>query len=288
MSNAMSLPYPEHPANPVQSVRHVHPAYTKKLTRPFYPAHEPLAAFVGAVSCPVCDAVYAPTQSHEHLLQAPAIALESAFMSMCRFCFRCRRPACPACWDAVNGLCGSCVQELALPFRQELAPFAGAFPIPTSSRQTASPAILHVPSSDAPLRCVYTGRFQQTSDALVAQALVATDPVPVAQRDFPAKEASAPTSTSNHSTQDDIEAQPTQPPVQQQGRSQDVPASRLAYVIERVFTTLFLTLLSIIILFVVGASLSPQMNTWVAHSFHIDIRALILTIWSAIHQLFAH
>jgi len=283
MSNAMSLPYPEH------SVHLVHPAYTRKLTPLASEGQETLTAFIGAVSCPVCDAVYAPTQSHEHLLQAPAIALESAFMSMCRFCFRCRRPACPACWDAVNGLCGGCVQELALPFRQELAPFAGALPMPATRQTSKIPSLQLASSSDAPLRCVYSGRFQQTADDVLADALVSTDPVPVAQRSIPTEKSSATRSTSSHGTQDDIEAYPIQPPVQQQRSQEAVTSTRgIASSIKWIFTRLFLTLLSIAILLIVGVGLSVQMNSSIAHVFHIDIRALILTLWSAFHQLFAH
>ena len=264
----------------------MHPAYTKKLTRPIYPEHESLATFIGAVSCPVCDAVYAPAQSHQHLLHAPMIAMESAFMSMCRFCFRCRRPSCPACWDVVNGLCGACVEELTLPFRQDITPFVGTLPVKTSARQTVSLALPRPATSisdDAPLRCVYTGRFQQTFSDVLADALVTTDPVPVAQPNFPRQKSST-TTTHQHGTQDDIEAQTTQPPVSQQKSS----PSSVASSVERIFTTLFLTLLSICVLLVVSASLSSQMNTIIVHFLHIDIRAFILAVWSIIHQLFGH
>ena len=282
----MSFSFPE---QPVRSARPVHTDQTirtRKLTRPIYPEHEVLATFIGAVSCPVCDAVYAPAQSHQHLLHAPMIAMESAFMSMCRFCFRCRRPSCPACWDAVNGLCGACVEELTLPFRQEITPFVGILPVKTSSRQTVSLAIPRQAtyiSDDAPLRCVYTGRFQQTASDVLADALVTTDPVPAAQRNFPRQKSST-TTTHQHSTQDDIEAQTTQPPVSQQKSS----PSSVASSVERIFTTLLLALLSILILLVVGASVFPQMNTTIAHILRIDIRAFVLAVWFSIHQLFGH
>ena len=290
MSKAMSFPLPEQPVRSAHPVHPVHPVRTRKLTRPIYPEHESLTTFIGAVSCPVCDAVYAPAQSHEHLLHAPAIALESAFMSMCRFCFRCRRPSCPECWDSVNGLCGSCVQELALPFRLELAPFVGALPVKSSSRQTASLAIPHqLPSttSDAPLRCVYTGRFQQTAQDVLADALITTDPVPVAQQNFPAQPTSITASARQQSIQADIEAQPAQPPVPQLDSQQSSP-SRVASISERVFTTLFLTLLSVLVLLVISASLSTQANAVMAQFLHIDIRAFILSVWSLIHQILGH
>lgn len=289
----MSFPFPE---QPVRSAHPVHSVHTRKLTRPIYPEQESLTTFIGAVSCPVCDAVYAPAQSHEHLLLAPAIALESAFMSMCRFCFRCRRPSCPACWDSVNGLCGSCVQELALPFRREPAPLVDTLPVKTSIRQTivpVTPVPLDIPhqsalsSSDAPLRCVYTGRFQQTAQNMLADALITTDPVPVAQSDFPARQLSVTTSASRQTTQDDRQAPPAQSPVTPQS-SPPSSTRRIAFIIKRVFTIIFLTLVSILVLLVISASLSAQANATIAHLLHIDTRTWILTVWSLIHQLFEH
>ena len=286
----MSFPYPEQPVRLARSANTVRPMRTRRLTRPIYPAQEPLATFIGAVSCPVCDAVYAPAQSHEYLLHAPMIALESAFMSMCHFCYRCRRPSCSECWDSANGLCGSCVQELALPFRRELTPLMGALAGKTSSRQSEShvfPAIpQQVPSmpSEAPLRCVYTGRFQQSAHDMVADALITTDPVPVAQQAFPAQRLSVTPSAGQPSTQDDIEAQVAQSSVSRQQAS----TSKVALIAERVFTALFLIVLSLLVLLVICASLSTQVNAIIAQVLHIDIRAFILSLWSSPRQLFGH
>ena len=286
----MSFPFPEQPVRSAQPINSFRPVRTRKLTRPIYPEQESLATFIGAVSCPVCDAVYAPAQSHEHLLHAPMIALESAFMSMCRFCFRCRRPSCPECWDGVNGLCGSCVQELALLFRQELAPLVSILSGKTSFRQPelhVSPTIpqqVSSMSSDAPLRCVYTGRFQQSAHDMVADALITTDPVPVAQQAFPAQRLPITPSAGQPSTQDDIEAQVAQSSISQQQAS----PSRSALIIERIFTTLFLTVLSILVLLIICASLSAQANAVIAQVLHIDIRVLLVTLWSALRQLLGH
>ena len=70
-----------------------------------------------AVTCRICDAVYAPSPQQAPFLQYAQGTLEATFMGMCHFCFRCRRAACPQCWDEVHGVCGSCVQEAGLPFR---------------------------------------------------------------------------------------------------------------------------------------------------------------------------
>src|SRR5947209_4333605 len=108
------------------------------------------------ITCTICDAGYGPSPAHQSLLQAPPTVLEAAFMSMCHFCFRCRRPVCPACWDAVHGVCGACVQEARLPFRVEAAPLNVVFP-PSPVHQL-HPAEEHTTSQL--LVCVRPGRFQ--------------------------------------------------------------------------------------------------------------------------------
>src|SRR5712691_6656122 len=62
----------------------------------------------GQIVCIICDALFAPSPREQ---PTSAIALESAFLSVCHFCFRCRRPACPQCWDHVHAICGACVKE---------------------------------------------------------------------------------------------------------------------------------------------------------------------------------
>ena len=117
--------------------------------------HAPAGESAPTVECQICQAVYAPAEEYRYLAQAPQVALESAFMSMCHFCFRCRRPACPQCWDNVHGVCGECSQEVNLPFRSQAAPLRGVlFP---SARQ----AQLKRKQSEAiRLRCINPGRFQ--------------------------------------------------------------------------------------------------------------------------------
>jgi hypothetical protein len=108
------------------------------------------------VECQTCQAVYAPAEAYRYLSQAPQVALESALMSMCHFCFRCRRPACPQCWDTVHGVCGECSQEANLPFRAQAAPLRGVlFPI-------ARQAQLRRKQRDViRLICIIPGRFQK-------------------------------------------------------------------------------------------------------------------------------
>ena len=107
------------------------------------------------ITCSICQATYAPKQEFEYLLHAPPMALESAFMSMCHFCFRCRRPACPSCWDYVHGVCGSCTLEARLPFRSRVDPLHGVSSPPVRQIQFKR-------KRSARLICIRSGRFQNT------------------------------------------------------------------------------------------------------------------------------
>lgn len=119
------------------------------------------------ITCSICKAVYAPTQVYEYLLQAPRVALESAFMSMCHFCFRCRRPACPGCWDYVHGVCGQCTLEAHLPFRSPGTPLNGVLFPPIRQAQLRSK---RVPQTR--LVCIQPGKFQHTAPIEAAETLL--------------------------------------------------------------------------------------------------------------------
>ncbi len=139
----------------------------------------------GIIFCPICNAIYGPAQGQEYLLKAPALAVEAAFMSMCHFCFRCRRPSCPQCWDTVHGICGACVHEVGLTFRVESAPLPGTLPLPSHQTQAqpqvgprkkaASPALVCVqPGQIAP---AVTPTLTPTPVTEQIQPLRSTEPV---------------------------------------------------------------------------------------------------------------
>ena len=117
-------------------------------------SYEGQDATTRTVMCPICKALYTPTPAHQQLTLAPHIVLESAFMSMCHFCFRCRRAACPDCWDAIHGVCGACVKEARLPFRTQVEPLSNAMP-PLSPQQQVGESI-HAASV---LVCIQHGQF---------------------------------------------------------------------------------------------------------------------------------
>jgi hypothetical protein len=108
------------------------------------------------VICKICQAVYVPSETHRRLAHASQAVVESAFMSMCHFCFRCRQPACPSCWDDVHDVCGACALEAQLPFRSSVPPLDGVVFPPIHDLPLARVRIVA-----PPLVCVRPGRFQR-------------------------------------------------------------------------------------------------------------------------------
>src|SRR5215472_13811412 len=121
------------------------------------PAHLPPGATDSTITCTICSAGYTASPHHEDLLQATSLALESAFMSICRFCFRCRRPACPMCWDAVHRICAACTQEAGLPFRTHVAPLEGTLFPPVIPARPAQD--IHDGQQALPFVCIRPGLF---------------------------------------------------------------------------------------------------------------------------------
>jgi hypothetical protein len=71
---------------------------------------DPLAqvATLKIVACPICRAVYVPSNEEQAATPGSTRLLETAFLEVCHFCFRCQRPACPQCWNPVHHTCASC------------------------------------------------------------------------------------------------------------------------------------------------------------------------------------
>jgi hypothetical protein len=77
------------------------------------------------VSCLVCQAVYIPSSQQQGNAQSSFILLETAFLRVCHFCFRCQRPACPQCWNQTYNLCAACSKAARCVFRSPLTSFEG-------------------------------------------------------------------------------------------------------------------------------------------------------------------
>lgn len=219
----------------------------------------------GTIACTICSARYAPIQAHAYLSQSPHLALESAFMSMCHFCFRCRHPACPLCWDDVHGLCGACVQDVHLLFRQEAEPLPlnSQLLVPTSSR----PQQHHARSF--PLVCIQPGRFQADSVSVEASAEPVKDTVLDVQE------------------QQEAHKLPTQNVVVPTDVSQNKNIVSIARRIERIMTFVLGLILFIIAVLIVVASFSSQANVVIMRLLHVDIRMEIEYLLQLIQQLYS-
>ncbi|TMC14988.1 MAG: hypothetical protein E6J34_23030 [Chloroflexi bacterium] len=248
----------------------------------------------GTISCSICGAIYEPSSLHGYLLQGPPIALESAFMCMCHFCFRCRRPACPDCWDHVHGICGACVQEARLPFRTQAAPLSGVLFAPSRQEQQRREQ-----SESAPLILMQPGLFQKTFPPAIDE--VATIPeIPSARQAFTGRTAKQritkpepPITASSYQHPSNMTAQKTvstpterqriyideletRPPKDNRSRRQ------LGYALR---ITLF-ALLIIVLFFISAACISTDMNALIDATLHIDIRGEIAYLWALITHLY--
>jgi hypothetical protein len=219
-----------------------------------------------SIACVVCQAIYAPSQGHEHLLLAPA-ALESAFMGMCHFCFRCRRPACPECWDDVHGICAHCGSENRLPFRREVAPLSSLLFTPSRHAQLEREAAALLPV--VPLACIAPGTFHRSA---IEQHVTA--PIPAIVQSMVSRPGRRGTTQTIPAVKID------------EMRTQPGAKSRRASRFQRVALALSGIVLGIMIVLVVAASISEDINMFIAGTLHVDIRAEIAYLWQLITHLF--
>ncbi len=287
----------------------------RSISHQLISTHSPSnSAVEGTITCVICQAAYAPSRLHTYLLQAPPIVLESAFMSMCHFCFRCRRPSCPHCWDNVHGVCGQCAQETQVPFRVETPPLEG-----TSHSFLRSRLLTNDYSTPPSLVSVQSGRFQESLPSFNTPSPARPNhyhssnlqpPVPV--RSTGTIVASSPVDVDkiktrpNQNEAPDIDSIQTRP---ERKGSPDIdsiqtypgndgslnignhktrppyPATRKKKPL-RLFTIFLLSLALLIVVIIVTSLLLTDANQLVYNVLHIDIRAEITSLWSFLRGLF--
>lgn len=227
------------------------------------------------VTCSICDAIYAPAPEQSLFLEQPV--LEAAFMSICHYCFRCRRPACPQCWDEVHGVCGACVEEVGLPFRRQAAPLDGLL-FPSGSNGQNDGAGIALPSVSELLIMVRPGRFAQQSLYKQEVAQVDTEIVPCEEDELPIVPIPGVGSSEVQKEADkgvEIESKENLPE----------KASRLRY-LESILTWLAVVILLAMNTLIVLAYFLPSVNLWLFHLVNIDIHAEITYLVHIIQQLF--
>lgn len=237
------------------------------------------------VTCAICDAVYAPSPQQVPFLQYKQGELEATFMGMCHFCFRCRRAACPQCWDDVHGVCGACVQDAHLPFRTSATPLDNLTFPPTSQQSAHHSQQQQAASLFVPIR---NGRFSMKTPAqpvivtdpavppIVSQAIIPDTPVRTnEQNDTP---VALPAKISLPEASKDTRKLEKTPPIPKKAKQ----ASRL----ELVFTWFTLVIVLVLVVVIALAEFIPAVNTLVAHVTHIDIHAEIAYLVHIVQQLF--
>jgi hypothetical protein len=272
----------------------------------------------GTISCSICQAAYTPARLHAYLLQAPPIALESAFLSMCQFCFRCRRPSCPNCWDATHSICGQCADETHVPFRLPTPPLEGTTPL---SNDTDFPADAYpLPYSLVP---IHPGRFQEASPTnsmpgsstqthsptrsagtVVTSSSIDIDAIITRPDGGRSLDIDAIATRPDRGIVSDVEEVATRP---DRSRSLDIDAiatrpdrgrqinkittrpEHLASGRQRLFRALLICVLLVVILLlaiIVASLLVADVNLYVYNLLHIDIRAEFTTLWHFLRTLF--
>ncbi len=258
-------------------------------TRPTQRGHTTTSRNRNSIVCSICQAVYAPAQGYDYLLHAPRVALESTFMSMCHFCFRCRRAACPNCWDYIHGVCGDCALEANLHFRTHTTPLHGVLFPPTRRAQLRRRRM-----QQPRLVCIRPGRFQHAAPIDAAETLTMQSVAsPLPPSPTLAMTDEAPTQPPSPPAPPEVVRTSTPRPPSLSGVHIDEiptkPERRHAAIIhiERLITALLFFLLVLVLLLVGIASASQDANTIILHLTHIDIRAEIAYIFRLLRQLFA-
>jgi len=269
------------------------------------------------ITCSICDAVYAPSPQQAPFLQYAQGALEATFMGMCHFCFRCRRAACPQCWDEVHGVCGSCVQEAGLPFRAAATPLDGLVFPPT---QRAS-FMASQPQSSSLFVLVRNGRFYRETQVKpeLAPTDITTEHTPAfkpavahtgapdsqiadsqqSDTGIPANTAAIKTGAYQTTEKDEIDtpaavAIPINTPApedsQETDRQEETPrvAIKVKKVsrLELVLTWIVLAIVLALVVVIALAEFIPTVNAVIAHVTHIDIRGEIAYLVHIVQQVF--
>jgi hypothetical protein len=242
--------------------------------------NEPIEA--ATITCTICDAVYAPSPMYQSIMQMSAAALEKVFTSVCHFCFRCRRLACPECWDTLHSVCGACAQEVNLPFRAETAPLDGAIFSPSRRADTSC-----AHPSTSTLVCIHRGRFHIDAD-LAPKSPPAASKLSTKPPQQPVATGSPPTKQPGKGAQAAVYYIPIVPLDAQKPTGEEEPAQpfeRFMKAVERTMTAITSTILLAILVLIILAAFSSTANLQIIRLFHIDIRGEIAYLTYLIQQL---
>ncbi len=268
------------------------------------------------VTCSICDAVYAPSPQQAPFLGYGQETLEATFMGICHFCFRCRRAACPQCWDELHGVCGSCVQEAGLSFRAGATPLHGLMFPPTGQAS----ALSSQPQNSSLFILIRNGRFYRAAETQpeAGPSDITTEHTPAftpaasqtgapasqfadrqqADPDIPANIVAAQAGENRAANENQIDSVviPTKTPTPEDLQETDEqdktpPAAKAKKAkkvsrLELVLTWIVLVVVVALVVTIAVAEFIPAVNTAIAHVTHIDIRGEIAYLIHIVQQLF--
>ncbi|GCE48884.1 hypothetical protein EI42_01396 [Thermosporothrix hazakensis] len=209
------------------------------------------------VVCPICAALYVPAALSpvDQLLATPE-NMAASLLSISSFCYRCRRPACPCCWVEPLQLCAACVCETDPRY---MLP-----PIPDVSMPFAS-----VPLS---LFCVEAGRFVE---------LHFDESMPIEQSEEEERISTLPYTTVE--LRQAIQRAKRKEPDALEEQTTVVVRRRHSY---RFFWLFFIGVFAVIIGLIVASLLRVEVNSFVNHVLHMNVRELIAALWLWVIQYF--
>lgn len=274
----------------------------------------PQADTLKIVSCPICRAIYIPSAQQQEQARNAFPLLEAAFLRVCHFCFRCQRPSCPQCWDHEHNLCASCSHASHLPFRASLTSFEGLifsppyFPQVTQGTHLSFTCLRNghfYTSNQGPVTTAPAAQ-QSLNGHKISAATRADSSYPgwlqeimgqkgnyqpvyyMPKRDNPPHKVTPPEQTLPLPHTSSLElvkssrsfAPLVQPPTEEEEKdlaesSSNEEESTLSERIENALIFITSFILATIVIMIVMAICSPDINTLFFHLVHIDIRAEI-------------
>lgn len=227
-----------------------------------------------SVTCSICAARYAVVGSWQAWEPLTTMQREHLLLNNSRFCYRCRRPACPDCWNKTYALCAACVHETGLVLQAPVQNMAWG------------------EDSQEGLVCIGEGRYHREW----ANKTSSTHPRVKRIR-----------STSGGELDEDVarvHERTTQPPAfkastipaRRKKKPGEVALDEIATLpgrqprqypgwMRKAIFSVGLILLALFVGGIIAAMLSIEVNTFVWHTLHIDVRGCMTTVWNWLQHL---
>jgi hypothetical protein len=228
-------------------------------------------------------------------------------MSMCHFCFRCRRPSCPNCWDTVHSICGQCAHETQVPFRLEIPPLSDTpsltqysmneYPISSSmhpgrfQKSPFSPSIDSISTRPDPLSSPKVHSPAQSAGTFVPSPPVDIDRIKTRPDRNNSLDVDTIKTRPDHTRSLDIDTIKTHPDYNRslnddKLKTSSTPSNTGKRKIARILTSITFLLLLLIVIAISAVFISMNINIFIDNALHIDIRTELISLWHFLLHLF--